>query len=394
MASFQKLSVESLKSLSRLCGLSSSHTKQELILNLNEAIWRNSLSTQSNSSSSSSIWTRPPHTHASSTQSHHRVLSVDMGLRNLSYSVLDLADVEQIPTLSAWSLKSILPQTALAELTTATTRQQPNFSPAIAAQLAYGTFVEDILPRFNPDTILLERQRHRSGGGRNVLEWTLKVNMFESVLYGVLTTLIKQGLLKAQVCEVLPSRTKGYWIRNAVIPTTTSSQGSPQQQEGGGGADESISSGRKRVQNKYALSKLVKVNLVKRWTKGVTFDNPAACKHVLFTESTIPMALQFHSEPGGSARRRRRRKPDSSDIGVEQANRLLDQQQQQQQEPPSSTGTKLKLDDLSDSLLQGVAFVQWHQNRFELARAVRDGTDLAEFCQLMVDRHTKEMVIE
>ncbi|KAK9331326.1 mitochondrial resolvase Ydc2 [Lipomyces starkeyi] len=351
MASFQKLSVESLKSLSRLCGLSSSHTKRELILNLNQAILR--YSSSPSTLSNSSIWS--PHA------SNHRVLSVDMGLRNLSYSVLDMPDLEQIPTLSAWSLTSILPHTPLA-LT------QPDFSPAVAAQLAYTTFVEDILPRFKPDTILLERQRHRSAGGRNVLEWTLKVNMFENVLYGVLTTLINQGALKAQICEVLPSRTKGYWIRNAVLSTSS---------DGG----ENMSSGRKPVKNKYALSKLVKVNLVKRWTEGVSFANPAACKHVVFTESTIPMALQFHLSSSRSSRLRKLQS--GTDAETENADDV-----------GLAAGRKLKLDDLSDSLLQGVAFVQWQQHRFELAKAVTNGADLAEFCKFMVDRHTPEMGME
>ncbi|KAJ8103855.1 mitochondrial resolvase Ydc2 [Lipomyces tetrasporus] len=351
MASFHKLSVESLKSLSRLCGLSSSHTKRELISNLNEAISRYSIpSTQS---------VLLPRAAA-----NHRVLSVDMGLRNFSYSVLDVPDLEQAPTLSAWSLTSILPHTPLA-LT------QPDFSPAVAAQLAYATFVDDILPRFNPDTILLERQRHRSGGGRNVLEWTLKVNMFENVLYGVLTTLINKGALNAQVCEVLPSRTKGYWIRNAVPPPASS-------------ADDVVGvTGRKRVKNKYALSKLVKVNLVKRWTAGVSFANPAACKHVVFTESTIPTALQFHP-PSSSARKHRPKSDadsDSDSVSVVADARAA----------AAADGNKVKLDDLSDSLLQGVAFVQWHQHRLELARAVTNGADLTECCQVMVDRHRPEM---
>ncbi|KAK9352566.1 mitochondrial resolvase Ydc2 [Lipomyces doorenjongii] len=357
MTSFQKLSVESLKSLSRLCGLSSSHTKRELISNLNHAILR--YSSSPSTLSNSSVWS--PHV------SNHRVLSVDMGLRNFSYSVLDLPDLEQIPTLSAWSLTSILPHTALA-LT------QPDFSPAVAAQLAYTTFVEDILPRFNPDTILLERQRHRSGGSRNVLEWTLKVNMFENVLYGVLTTLINQGALKAQICEVLPSRTKGYWIRNAVLATYS---------DGGG---ENMSTRRKPVKNKYALSKLVKVNLVKRWTEGVSFDNPAACKHVVFTESTIPMALQFHLSSSRSSRLRKLQSgATAAETGTETENA---------DDVGLAAGRKLKLDDLSDSLLQGVAFVQWQRHRFELAKAVTNGADLAEFCKFMVDRHTPEMGME
>ncbi|KAK9322406.1 mitochondrial resolvase Ydc2 [Lipomyces orientalis] len=348
MASFHKLSVESLKSLSRLCGLSSSHTKRELISNLNEAISRYSIPS--------------PQSVLPAAASNHRVLSVDMGLRNFSFSVLDVPDLEQAPTLSAWSLTSILPHTPLA-LT------QPDFSPAVAAQLAYAAFVDDILPRFNPDTILLERQRHRSGGGRNVLEWTLKVNMFESVLYGVLTTLINQGALKAQVCEVLPSRTKGYWIRNAVPPPASSSSAADAD-------DDVVVTGRKRVKNKYALSKLVKVNLVKRWTAGVSFASPAACKHVVFTESTIPTALQFHPSPPSPSSSRKQRPKSDADFESVRAD---------------PGGNKVKLDDLSDSLLQGVAFVQWQQHRLELAKAVTNGADLAECCQVMVDRHTPEM---
>ena len=62
------------------------------------------------------------------------------------------------------------------------------FAPSTLSKTAL-TLTEDILQAYKPDHILVERQRFRSGGAAAVQEWTLRVNMLESMIWACLTTL-------------------------------------------------------------------------------------------------------------------------------------------------------------------------------------------------------------
>lgn len=274
-----------------------------------------------------------------------------MGLRNFSYSVLDLSTQYTVPPLlSAWCVTDILQQASI-PLEDSSEQGSSRFSSALAADLAYSVFAESILPKYNPDVIILEQQRLRSGGGSNVIEWTLRINMFESALHGVLVALRKQGKSTARVYDVLPGRTKGYWIRPT--PSTVCDE------------EKVIRTSKKSNSSTYAMSKAVKVDLVKRWTENVSFEKPDACRHVVFSQDTIPLAQQFHS----------RRSRQLSSL------------------PQSTTLPRnFKLDDLSDSLLQGVAYIEWQQHQFALASALKAGADLTAFHEELNAKHEKAML--
>ena len=56
-------------------------------------------------------------------------------------------------------------------------------------------------------------------GGKGVLEWTLKVNMFEAMLYAVLETLKREGNWKGNVHDVRPGLVSTYWLGKVVANT-------------------------------------------------------------------------------------------------------------------------------------------------------------------------------
>ncbi|KAI4231579.1 MAG: hypothetical protein LQ352_008395, partial [Teloschistes flavicans] len=55
--------------------------------------------------------------------------------------------------------------------------------------------------------------RYRSMGGSAVQEWTLRVNMFEAMLYATLATLKHQGVWSGEVVPINPNKVGKYWLR-------------------------------------------------------------------------------------------------------------------------------------------------------------------------------------
>ncbi|KAL8725547.1 MAG: hypothetical protein Q9181_006373, partial [Wetmoreana brouardii] len=86
-----------------------------------------------------------------------------------------------------------------------------SFSPPFYASHAYRLLIDTLLP-LKPTHILIERQRFRSLGGNAVQEWTLRVNMFEAMLYSTLHTLSRQGIWKGEVIPIIPNKVSRYWL--------------------------------------------------------------------------------------------------------------------------------------------------------------------------------------
>ena len=283
------------------------------------------------------------------------IVSIDLGLRNLAYAHLTFRPTQvnngtgttasYKPTLKAWqriAVSSLAHQivegaeegaessmldddlhshsgsmsTLLASQTGPPVAQEV-FDSATLANFAYNV-IRKMIDSYYPTHILLERQRFRSGGGAAVQEWSIRVGVFEGMLYAVLRTLNAEKNLNIEVHSIDPGRVTRYWLQGR-------NQGSDDQ----------------RVT--AAASKKAKIDIVGNLLVGNSaglFDPPFGKGK----SKVNKVAKAF------LARWKLGRKVLVSD-----------------RDKRSITYGVAKLDDLSDCLLQGIAWIDW-QNKREDAR--------------------------
>lgn len=265
-------------------------------------------------------------------ESDMRILSIDMGIRNLAYCVLDVPALSARPSIKGWERMAVStvptpipPSTAGAK--DAGIVEKESFEPHVLASAAYQLLHNTLLP-YNPSHILIERQRFRSMGSSHILEWTIRVNMLESMIYAVLRTLQEEGVWSGTVVPIAPGKVGPFWLegedQNSLIEKSIS-----------GGKTESL----KKVRNAKlakALNKGAKIDLVRNWLASGDKVELGSTDVVALADA---YAKKWDTKPGGPKGRR---------AGKEVA----------------TTATKVgKLDDLADCFLQGMAFIQWERNK-------------------------------
>ena len=280
------------------------------------------------------------------------IVSIDMGIRNLAYAHLVAAPVSsadasepsmyQQPSLMAWkrvvisrppkgtaaSAKRKKGQkssddvaTASLQLANGSVDESPTpeaekeaFDPSTFANYSY-KFIQSILTAHQPTHVLIERQRFRSGGASAVQEWTIRVGVFEGMLHAVLKTLSEEHGLQVVVHGVDPGRVTRYWLEGTAARGSQRIRSSKESKKAkidivsksfGGSGEALVGIGLESSQaNHQAVGQVVDAFLAKR--------NGKDCS---------------------------RQGKDSTDL--------------------------LKLDDLSDCLLQGVAWLNWQNKRNEV----------------------------
>lgn len=329
------LKASQLKYATFLMGLPSTGTKSELENLITEEI------------------ARPPRALES-----HRVLSVDMGIRNLAFCTLDVPKTTGQPwKVDTWKRVDLLEGLSHAndgeavqskeskQLTQAEQKRRKSailasvsktaFNPSSLSVIAH-RITRDLLS-YQPDTVLIERQRFRSGGAAAIQEWTVRVNMLESMIWACMETMRQSkgsGTREfPSTIEVNPAKVARFWSADAyvdLLPPDDLFLGST-------GSTEMAKIERKKIE------KQEKVAIVRRW---------AASHH----EGQNDVAIEFHGEAAQVAKA----------FGTKDV--------------PSSSTTKKrngdsavgKLDDLADCLLQAGAFVRWSTNRQRIRKLVLD----------------------
>lgn len=267
-----------------------------------------------------------------------RILSIDMGIRNLAYCCLVLphtgrriaTDIRK-PVVQDWTRVAIsqdstktkqaedhvpkkAPRAAERSGKVKISNPKEAFDPATYSQHAYD-LVTTLVNDLKPSHVLIERQRFRSMGGSAVQEWTLRVNMFEAMIYAVLRTFSERGFWKGIVHPIAPSRVSNFWIANKQAAL----------KEGPG--------------SKSAKTKTAKIELVAKWLEdGGRFELKGAAAHL--GEAYLRKMIRKNSKSLV-----KQKKLSGSKARAVAQNAVE------------------KLDDLADCLLQGMAWIKWEENR-------------------------------
>ncbi|KZZ87121.1 Mitochondrial resolvase Ydc2, catalytic [Ascosphaera apis ARSEF 7405] len=236
--------------------------------------------------------------------------------------------------------------------------QQPDkesFSPALYARHAY-SLLTSLITKYNPTHILLERQRFRSAGSSSVQEWTIRVGMFEAMLYAVLHTLRRERgdkLTQIHVEGVDPKKVARYWMGRCPW------------------AMEMVLARGQKKKGRAWIGKEAKVNVLLRWLDGG--------EEVLgFGENELVHAIRRSYVEKCMRRKGSSRKMSKTKEG-EKKKKTKMKEIGDDNTPPSATKEVTvtappvelieldKLDDLADCVLQGVAWLEWEHLREELA---------------------------
>ncbi|KAI9771333.1 MAG: hypothetical protein M1840_002303 [Geoglossum simile] len=323
----QALRLAQLKSIATKCGISSSGTKSILASRILSELAATNAPTRHGAAGAASATAaaaasntaakRAPWKTSGYGSNAARILSIDMGIRNLAYCVFDIprghASSRAIPSLIAWKRIAVSPNPSVSSLEST----KENFEPHTYASLAY-LLLMHIIRSYGPALVLIERQRYRSAGSPTVQEWTVRVNMFEGMLYAVLQALQAEGLWSGLVRGVMPGKVGGFWVGGVEKGTAKTA----------------------RWRNKAA-----KIDLLGGWLEaggdGVL---------TVATEEASKTAEAFLGRWKGRGKRQKVKTKTETGVVIEDG----------AEEKIS------KLDDLADCLLQGLAWVRWEENKLKI----------------------------
>ncbi|KAL8877846.1 MAG: hypothetical protein Q9192_008584 [Flavoplaca navasiana] len=318
--------LKQLEAIARATGINSSGTKSVLISHIQEGL------SQPHNNSHNVASSKPPQ---QKQQGHdeYKIFSIDMGIRNLAYCQLVLpltwlhpqnsskAEPKPItPTLKHWCRIDVSSPSDPFSITTTTAnkpRLKESFTPAIYAPHAHIFLTTHILPH-NPTHILIERQRFRSMGGSAVQEWTLRVNMFEAMLYAILQTYSTEGKWGGEVVPVLPSKVVKYWLDVGEDDVV----------------GEVIDMGDEKTVKKNGEGKRTSLGTEKSKARkmGIVRDMVQNGSEIVLQGQAKKMGNMVIGKPEG-----KKRADKGKGLG--------------------------KFDDLADCLLQGLAWVKWEENK-------------------------------
>ncbi|RYP40790.1 hypothetical protein DL767_001436 [Monosporascus sp. MG133] len=328
------LKLAQLKRVAFLCGLATSGTKKDIAERISGA-------------AESAV----PVRQASRTIGDcPRILSVDLGLRNLAYSLLTPAGV----TNSVSSPGTMVSQSASAppqvhlhawrrhDLVGASPSTENNgdaFSPAALSATAVRLVRQTLLP-LDPTHVLFERQRFRTGGAAPVQEWTLRVNTLEAMMHAVFRTLKECGHWGGEVVSIAPSRVGPFWLGsdggNAEVVTPEPTLSVDDGLKAYMPKEKAAGSRRSTRQTVKLNMKKEKMDIMGNWLEERNI--------ILPQDKSVEAMIEIYFQHW-------KRKPGSRRPSVKESNGV------------GEDGIIKKVDDLADSLLQGMAWIKWEENK-------------------------------
>lgn len=338
-----------------------------------------------------------------------RVVSIDMGIKNLAFCDAEIAYPTSTPTtkrsldatmkILRWKkldlvadLESITPaldgratpKDTLEDGAAAEEDDNNQFSPSVLSKTAYKLITEEILSA-NPDVILIEKQRWRSGGGSAVQQWTVRVNTLEAMLWAVLETVKRtqpsrpgggKALVSADldVSAVDPKRVGQYWLgQHARVLSKRDEEALARdisalsvEVDGSDDVGEADTKATKKPSRSKA-EKSAKIAILRSWlardVMSTTPSTPGYMPHITFSidPSAEAMRQALLSKAKGSQRKRASKSSTSSHVPGADAELA--------EELPAAEIKKL--DDITDCFLQAAAWVAWESNKLQLLAALK-----------------------
>jgi cruciform cutting endonuclease 1 len=313
-----------------------------------------------------------------------RILSIDMGIKNMAFCVADISSREMklfsnkassIPKaemqiaawrrfdvaekVGKWSASPAIAEggSSLAEATIDEEEGEGPYTPSALSKTAYNLLKHVLLP-YKPDIILIERQRWRSTGSPSIQQWTVRVNTLEGMLWAILTALREERDIPARgnanaydIYAVDPKRVGTFWIRqnsaHAASPGKKRDLFDGRAQDLGP-EDEIVDvlGNEKTLEKKLSRNKAekkAKIQLLRFW---LAKPRPSANADADPTSTEIEFTFTPEAEDvraalcvtGGTGRGRAKKITDLN-----------------------------KMDDVTDCFLQAAAWVAWEGNRVKIA---------------------------
>ncbi|KAF3038896.1 hypothetical protein E8E11_005130 [Didymella keratinophila] len=335
-----------------------------------------------------------------------RVVSIDMGIKNLAFCDVEVTypcststatrSLDASMTVLRWKKLDLVggpkPTTRaldrrgtsedIEEDGTAAEEDDNQFSSSILSRTAYKFITEEVLSA-NPDVILIEKQRWRSGGGSAVQQWTVRVNTLEAMLWAVLETVkrIQQSCFGSEnassadfdVRAVDPKRVGQYWLGQHARALSKRDEEALAHDVSAlsAGVDESgdVGEADSKATKKPSRSKAeksAKIAILRSWLAEHAMSTIPSTQthmpHITFSINSSAEATRQALLPKAKAPRKKKSSTSSRATGadVDLAEEL----------PAAEIK---KLDDITDCFLQAAAWVAWDLNKLQLLAALHSG---------------------
>ena len=309
-----------------------------------------------------------------------RILSIDMGIRNLAYCVAEVKKSALVNSAADMSIKSWQrldlseafreyshsddQKDFLEEGALPSQEEEAIFTPERLSHMAYW-FLDGLITQHQPDVVLIERQRWRSASSPTIQQWTLRVNSLEAIMWGVLTTLKRERTLEKTkfdgwIRAVDPKRVGHFWLDDIKATMTTTQKGGKSKSRSKSRSvdvdDEEKELVEGEVETVKKLSrgkaeKKAKIELLRSWLDS---DTPSTVSSVARkNDPTLEFhpAINFSFSPVHGADTTRQAFLHATDSTAKRSRK-----------PASSEIITKKVDDVTDCFLQAAAWVAWDMN--------------------------------
>lgn len=271
-------------------------------------------------------------------------MAIDMGIKNFSYAKLQLDKTLPFntpPLIKEWTKFNVQEWAKI--------DSGLSYDPLSFARLSYRV-VDELIYNKNedvPDVVLIERQRIRSASAKNVLEWVYRVNMFESMIHATIFSK-KQAdsrITDSTIVAAEPKRMGNYWVQNQSTEKITQKKN----------------------------SKSLRIGLVEKWLSE--YSNVSTQKPFI-----LPIDVAISNDES-----KRSRSASKWIFETIMKNSRFNKD-------GGDSKAVQKADDLVDSLLHGLAYINWEKNRMILNMEMKGSLEAAiETSNKIYDNHMESL---